>query len=115
MPGEVEKWEHVQPAMDSPPFLVDVYLKDHSRNSRALADSGCLSYATISESLATSLGLPRIPIPSRSVSQAIQSRQSQVVDSITHTMVDISGHSQVIVAYVIPNQTWPIILGLPWF
>ena len=115
MPKEVENWESIRPAMDSLPFLVDVYFKDHCRNSQALADSGCLSYATISESLATSLGLPRIPIPPRSVSQAIHARRSHMVDSITHTMVDISGHSQAIIAYVIPNQSWPIILGLSWF
>ena len=27
---------------------------------------------------------------------------------------DVSGHSQVIMAYAILNQAWPTILGLPW-
>ena len=100
--------------MDSRPFLVDLYFKDHCRNSQALIDSGCLCHATISASLAESLDLPRIPIPSRTLSGVTHARHSQTVDSITHALIDVSGHSQVIMAYVIPNQTWPLILGLPW-
>ena len=100
--------------MDSPPFLVDVYLKDHYQNSQALVDSGCLCHATISKSLADSLDLPRIPIPSKTLSGVTRARHSQTIDSITHALIDVSGHTQVIMAYVIPNQTWPMILGLPW-
>ena len=100
--------------MDSRPFLVDLYFKDHCRNSQALIDSGCLCHATISASLAESLDLPRIPIPSRTLSGVTHARHSQTVDSITHALIDVSGHSQVIMAYMIPNQTWPLILGLPW-
>ena len=100
--------------MDSHPFLVDIYFKEHCRNSQALVDSGCLCYATISESLADSLDLPRIPIPSRTLSEVTRARHSQIIDSITHALIDVPGHSQVVMAYVIPDQTRPMILGLPW-
>ena len=94
--------------MDSRPFLVDLYFKDHCRNSQALIDSGCLCHATILASLAESLSLSRIPIPSRTLSGVTRARHSQIVDFITHALIDVSGHSQVIMAYVTPNQTWPM-------
>ena len=105
----------MQPAIDTLPFLIDVYFKDHCQNAQALIDSSYLSYATILASLTNSLGLPRTPILPHLITSVFCSRYSEIVNFIAHTAINVLGHVQVILAYVVFNQSWPIIFGLLWF
>lgn len=83
-------------------------------NTQALVDNGCLVYATISEKLVRKLGLPRIPIIPRKL-RGFNSSKLGFTDSVVYAPIDIDGHRQHrVFFYVIPNQTYDIILGLPW-
>src|SRR5262249_27969445 len=98
------------PVMDGEPFLVDIRLNG-TLFSKAFIDNGCLCYAAISEDLRYKLNLPRIAIPPRVLS-GIAGATRQKIRWITYTDIDISGHRQRMYFYVIPNPSYPVILGL---
>ena len=101
--------------MNSEPFKIDVYLNSSVFKS-ALIDNGCLCYATISERVADSLRLPRIPISPRALSQVTESPDDLLpeVSSVTYADIDIDGHKQRAYFYVIPGQKEDLILGQAW-
>lgn len=93
-------------------FYVDVRTNG-IRFTKALVDTGCSAYATISESLMKSFDLPRIAIRPRHLDGVVANQGR--INTITYFEADIHGHQQGIVfAYVIPGQIDDMILGKPW-
>jgi hypothetical protein len=94
------------------PFKVDVQLNE-IQSTQALVDSGCLCYATVSDSLVESFDLPRIRIPTRTL-DGVVGNQGQI-EYVTYFDADIHGHRQGrVYAYVIYGQLDAMILGNPW-
>jgi len=99
--------------MNSEPFKVDVFFNSTVFKS-ALIDNRCLCYATISERVADSLQLQRIPITPRALSQVTESSDGPEVTSVTYADIDIDRHKQRAYFYVIPGQKEDLILGQAW-
>ena len=98
--------------MDGPPFLVDIRINNHPF-THALVDNGCLCYATVSESYAFKLQLPRIDIPPRPLDGVVPGIGQ--VSHIAYGTIDVHGHQQErIFFYIIPGQTDDVVLGNPW-
>jgi predicted aspartyl protease len=99
--------------MDGKPFFINFGING-IHYTRALVDSGCLCFATISEALAKRLRLPRIPITPRDLAQV----NVTVKNAITHVAyadIDIDGHKlRRVFFYVIPDQEDDVLLGRPW-
>lgn len=82
--------------------------------TKALADSGCHCYASISQSLADRLSLPRIPIPPRDLEQ-VNVITKKSIKYVTYASTDIDGHKRNrTFFYIIPGQQDDVLLGRPW-
>ena len=75
--------------MDGPPFFVNLSI-NNTHYTKALIDSNCLYFATISASLAKRLNLPRIPITPRDLGQ-IATTIKGGISEVTYTDIDIDG------------------------
>jgi len=97
--------------MNLKPFKVNVFFNSLVFKS-ALIDNRYLCYITISERVANSLHLPRIPISPRALSQVTESPNDLLpkVSSVTYTNIDIDRHKQRAYFYVIPGQKEDLIL-----
>ena len=81
--------------------------------AKSLVDTGCLSYATVSDSLVKAFDLPRIRISPR-ILDGVVANQGKI-HHMTYFDIDVHGHQQGrIFAYVIPGQIEEMMLGLPW-
>ncbi|OQD77422.1 hypothetical protein PENANT_c103G01711 [Penicillium antarcticum] len=97
---------------ENKPFKVDVQLNG-LQSTQALVDSGCLCYATISDSLVQSFNLPRIRIPTRTLDGVVGNQGR--IEYVTYFDADIHSHEQGrVYAYVIYGQIDAMILGNPW-
>ncbi|KAF4474522.1 Transposon Tf2-8 polyprotein [Colletotrichum fructicola Nara gc5] len=82
--------------------------------TRALYDDGCHCYMSISLKLARKLRLPTIDITPRDLLQ-VSHVQKRAITQVAYFDIDIDGHKQQrVFAYVIPDQTEDVILGIPW-
>lgn len=82
--------------------------------TKAFVDSGCLSFATISQAFSRRLRLPRIPIRPRDLEQ-VNVTSERAITHVVYADTDIDGHQRDrVFFYVIPGQKDDIILGRPW-
>ncbi|KAF4475965.1 Transposon Tf2-8 polyprotein [Colletotrichum fructicola Nara gc5] len=84
------------------------------KRAKALYDDGCHCYMSISLKLARKLRLPTIDITPRDLLQ-VSHVQKRAITQVAYFDIDIDGHKQQrVFAYVIPDQTEDVILGIPW-
>lgn len=110
------EWIDFQDKMNVPPFLVNVKINTVFETSCALVDNGCLSYATISEAFVDRTKLPFLKIAPRPV-RGFQNRIMAHISKVAYFDIQVPAchlNSRRIYAYVIPDQTYDMILGLPW-
>ncbi len=99
--------------MDGNPFYINFGING-THYTKALVDSGCLCFATISLSLARRLHLPRISITPRDLAQ-VNVTVKGAIREVAYADTDIDGHKlSRVFFYIIPNQEDDIILGRPW-
>ena len=88
--------------MDGKPFYINFGING-IYYTRALVDTGCLCYATISQALARRLRLLRIPITPRDLEQ-VNTTTKGAITHVVYADIDIDGHKQKrVFFYVIPN------------
>ena len=83
-------------------------------STRALCDSGCQCFATVSEQFVKKKGLDVSSIQPRPLEQVTTTKNQPMIRQITVFIADIDGMEEKIVAYVIPGQIDNIILGKGW-
>jgi predicted aspartyl protease len=99
--------------MDGDPFYVNFGINGN-HYTKALVDSGCLCFSTISLSLANHLRLPRISITPRDLAQ-VNVTVKGAIREVAYADTDIDGHKlNRVFFYVIPDQEDDVILGRPW-
>lgn len=99
--------------MDGNPFHVN-YGVNGIHYTRALVDSGCLCFATISRSFARWLRLTRIPLTPRDLVQ-VNATARNVIREVAYADIDTDGHKlNRVFFYDIPDQEDDVMLGRPW-
>ena len=83
-------------------------------STRALCDSGCQCFATISEQFVKERGLDASSIQPRPLEQVTTTKNRSMIWQIAVFIADIDGMEEKIVAYIIPGQIDNIILGKGW-
>ncbi len=82
--------------------------------TRALVDTGCLSYGTVSQAFAERSRMMRIEIHPRSL-QETKSTVKGAITEVAYGDIDLDGFKQSqVYFYVIPGQYEDVILGLGW-
>lgn len=99
--------------MDCPAFYVNFGVNGISY-TRAMVDSGCLCYGSMSNAFAKRLRLPRIPITPRDL-EAVNVVTAGAITHVAYADTDVDGHKRKrAFFYVIPGQEEDVILGRPW-
>ncbi len=99
--------------MDSNPFYINFGING-IHYTKALINSGCLCFATISLSLADHLRLPHISITPCDLAQVNVTVKSAIRE-VAYTDTDIDGHKlNHVFFYIIPDQEDDVILRRPW-
>ena len=83
-------------------------------STRALCDSGCQCFATVSEQFVKERGLDASSIQPRPLEQVTTTKNRPMIRQIAVFIADIDGMEEKIVAYVIRGQIDNIILGKGW-
>ena len=83
-------------------------------STRALCDSGCQCFATVSEQFVKERGLDASSIQPRPLEQVTTTKNRPMIQQIAIFIADIDGMEEKIVVYVIPGQIDNIILGKGW-
>ena len=83
-------------------------------STRALYDSGCQCFATVSEQFVKERGLDASSIQLRLLESVTTTKNQPMIQQIAIFIADIDGMKEKIVAYVIPGQIDNIILGKGW-
>ena len=83
-------------------------------STRALCDSGCQCFATVSEQFVKERGLDALSIQPKPLEQVTTTKNRPMIRQIAVFIADIDGMEEKIVAYVIPGQIDNIILGKGW-
>ena len=83
-------------------------------STRALCDSGCQCFATVSEKFVKERGLDASSIQPRPLEQVTTTKNRPMIRQIAVFIADIDGMEEKIVAYVIPGQIDNIILEKGW-
>ena len=83
-------------------------------STRALCDSGCQCFATVSEQFVKKNRLDFSPIKPRPLEQVTIVKDQPMIQHIATFKVDINGIEEKIVAYVIPGQIDDVIFGKGW-
>jgi hypothetical protein len=97
-----QEWKEVESQMDGNPFYVNFGING-IHYTKALVDSGCLCFATISLMLANRLRLPRIPITPRDLAQ-VNVTVKGAIREVAYADTDIDGHKlNRVFFYVIPD------------
>ncbi|KAI0995278.1 hypothetical protein K3495_g12904 [Podosphaera aphanis] len=78
-----------------------------------MVDTGCLCFSVIDEGLVRKYGLYSERIPQRHLRLADGSKAIGITQ-IAHIKLDVDGRIEQIWGYVMPNLSFPIILGKPW-
>jgi predicted aspartyl protease len=106
-------WKRAEKKMDVEPVYVNFGINGIFY-TKAMIDSGCLCYGTISEALVRRLHLPRIPITPRDLEQ-VKTVVKGAIKHVTYLALDIDGHKRRrVFFYVVPDQGEDVILGRPW-
>lgn len=79
----------------------------------ALADTGCSSYAVVSEHIVRKCGLDVVQIRPRSLGD-IRGVTENGIHEVAWIHVDMDGFEDKVLAYVIPGQTEDLVLGAAW-
>ena len=88
---------------------------DGYHHTRALADSGCHCFSSISERFVRRKGISTVDIVPRELEQVTEQKGSSVqITQIARFLLDIDGFETPIVGYVVPGQRDDLILGLGW-
>lgn len=99
--------------MDCPAFYVNFGVNGISY-TRAMVDSGCLCYGSMSNAFAKRLRLPRLPITPRDL-EAVNVVTAGAITHVAYADTDVDGHKRKrAFFYVIPGQEEDVILGRPW-
>ena len=83
-------------------------------STRALNDSGCQCFTTVSEQFVKERGLDASSIQPRPLEQVTTTKNRPMIWQIAVFIADIDGMEEKIVAYVIPGHIDNIILGKGW-
>ena len=83
-------------------------------STRALCDSGCQCFTTVSEQFMKERGLDASSIQPRPLEQVSTTKNRPMIRQIAVFIADIDGMEKKIIAYVIPGQIDNIILGKGW-
>ena len=83
-------------------------------STRALCDSGCQCFATVSERFEKERGLDTSSIQPRPLEQMTTIKNRPMIRQIAVFIADIDGMEEKIVAYVIPKEIGNIILRKGW-
>ncbi|RDA84009.1 hypothetical protein CP532_3143 [Ophiocordyceps camponoti-leonardi (nom. inval.)] len=97
----------------APPTLVSVVV-NRSELIDSLVDEGCQCYAAVSQQLALDLNVPIEHIPPRYLRGAARHMRGPRVTGIVWLSLELASLTKLIVAYVVPDLDFPIILGKPW-
>lgn len=115
-----KEFTEIEANMEGQPFLLPV-LCNKTVFCNAQVDSGCDSFAAVSEKFAQRLRLERVQLPHpRRVCTAVEKQQGAAyrretqIRHLVHFRADVDGWEFPVVAYVIPGLTRDIILGTPW-
>lgn len=109
----MSKLRNLGDSLDTGGMYVDVLINSII-STRALCDSGCQCFATVSEQFVRRRGLDASSIQPRSLEQVTTMKKRPMICQIANFMADIDGMEEKIVAYVIPGQIDDIILGKGW-
>jgi hypothetical protein len=94
-------------------MYIDIWINS-ILSTRALCDSGCQCFATVSEQFVKKNGLDSSPIKPRPLEQVTIMEEQPTIQRIATFKVDINGIEEKIVAYVIPGQIDDVIFGKGW-
>ena len=94
------------------PFFIQVSLAKQAL--QAMVDTGCLCTAAISLSTASALRLPRFQLPQPLRLKVAKNIPAGLITHFIAQQLVVQGHSQLLFAYVVPDLSYPFILGLPW-
>ena len=83
-------------------------------STRALCDSGCQCFATVSEQFVKERGLDALSIQPRPLKQVTTTKNRPMLRQIAVFIANIDGMEEKIVTYIIPGQIDNIILGKGW-
>ena len=83
-------------------------------STRALCDSRCQCFATVSKHFVKERGLDASSIQPRTLEQVTTTKNRSMIRQIAVFIADIDEMEEKIVAYVIPGQIDNIILGKGW-
>lgn len=99
--------------MDGRPFYINFGVNGICY-TKAFVDAGCLCFASISQTFANRLRLPRIPISPKDLEQ-VNIIKKGAITHVAYADTDIDGHKRKrVFFYVIPGQRDDVILGRPW-
>ena len=99
--------------LDTDGMYIDILINS-ILSTRALCDSGCQCFATVSEQFVKKNGLDSSPIEPRPLEQVTIIKEQPMIQRIATFKVDINGIEERIVAYVIPGQIDDVIFGKGW-
>ena len=95
-------------------WYVHQYLINSITSTRALCDSGCQCFATVSEQFVKERGLDASSIQPRPLEQVTTTKNQPMIRQIAVFIADIDEMEEKIVAYVISGQIDNIILRKGW-
>ena len=100
-------------SLDTDGMYIDILINSIT-SIRALCDSGCQCFATVSEQFVKERGLDASSIQPRPLEQVMTTKNRPMIRQIVVFIADIDKMQEKIVAYVIPGQIDNIILGKGW-
>ena len=109
------KWKGrtLERSLDTDGMYIDILINSIT-STRALCDSGCQCFATVSEQFVKERGLDMSSIQPRPLEQVTTTKNRPMIRQIAIFIADIDGMEEKIVAYVILGQIDNIILGKGW-
>lgn len=81
----------------------------------ALGDTGASGLSFVSESLVQELSLPQKPLTQPINLRNFQNAEAYTLHHYCHLPLRISQHVEDLIAYIIPDAKYDLVLGLPWF
>ena len=104
------KGRTLEGSLDTDGMYIDILINSIT-STRALCDSGCQCFATMSEQFVKERGLHASSIQPRSLRQVTTTKNQPMIRQITVFIADIDGMEEKIVTYVTPRQIDNTILG----
>ena len=104
------KGRTLEKSLDTDGMYIDILINSIT-STRALCDSKCQCFATVSEQFVKERRLDASSIQPRPLEQVTTTKNQPIIWQIAVFIADIDGMEEKIVAYVIPGQIDNIILG----